>query len=286
MNVSEACRRLSERPGFHQAVLAIIVVNALVMGLATWPSLNGEWGWLFHAVNLAVQALFVVEIVVRIAAHGRRPLAFFRDGWNVFDFAVVVLSLLPAAGSLATISRLARVLRVGRLVTGMPELRLIIGTMLRSIRSMGHVVMLLGILVYVYGVVGHHLFGRVDPEHWGTLGRAAHTLFLVITLEGWIELMQESEAATPWAWLYYFSFIVVGVFVVINLFIAVVINNLEKARDEAAAEVEGSAHTVIAVELKALGARMDELAHALHAREHPPAADGGARSAPTGAEVG
>lgn len=161
----------------------------------------------------------------------------------------------------------------------MPELRLIIATMLRSIRSMGHVVVLLGILMYIYGVVGHHLFGRVDPEHWGTLGRAAQTLFLVITLEGWIEVMEASEAATPWAWLYYFSFIVVGVFVVINLFIAVVINNLEKARDEVQAEVNGPAHTAIAVELKALGARMNELAHALHARKHPPAAADGRAAA-------
>lgn len=121
MNVSEACRRLSERPAFHQVVLSIIVVNALVMGLATWPAVAVEWGWLFAAVNSAVQALFVAEIAIRIAAHGRRPLAFFRDGWNVFDFAVVVLSLLPAAGSLATISRLARVLRVGRWSPGCPS---------------------------------------------------------------------------------------------------------------------------------------------------------------------
>jgi voltage-gated sodium channel len=105
--------------------MMLILVNAAAMGLETWPVISLSWGWLLGAINTIVQALFVVEITIRIAAHGWRPSGFFRSGWNVFDFAVVAVSLLPVAGSLATVARLARVLRVGRLVTGMPELRLI-----------------------------------------------------------------------------------------------------------------------------------------------------------------
>jgi voltage-gated sodium channel len=264
----ESCKRLVESRWFQNAVLGLIIVNALVMGLETWPALAARWAGLFRAMNGAVQGAFLVEITLRLVAHGSRPHRFFQNGWNVFDFTVVALSLLPAAGPFATVARLARILRVGRLVSGMPDLRLIIGTMLKSIPSMGHVVMLLSLLIYVYGVTGHHLFGAVDPDHWGTLGRAAQTLFFVITLEGWIEIMKASEPATPWAWVYYVSFIIIAVFVVTNLFIAVVINNLEKVRsEEASASGEPppvDEHQLLA-EVRALGARIDRLSEAVNA---------------------
>jgi voltage-gated sodium channel len=269
----ESCQRLVESRWFQNAVLGLIVVNALVMGLETWPALAVRWPGLFRSMNGAVQGAFLVEIALRLVAHGSRPDRFFRSGWNVFDFAVVALSLLPAAGPFATVARLARILRVGRLVSGMPELRLIIGTMLRSIPSMGHVVMLLGLLIYVYGVTGHHLFGAIDPDHWGTLGRAAQTLFFVITLEGWIEIMKASAPATPWAWVYYVSFIIIAVFVVTNLFIAVVINNLEKVRSEeasASGEPPPVDERVLLEELRALGARIDRLSETVNARTPRP----------------
>ena len=262
--MTSLCRRIAGDPLFHRTVLVLIVLNALVMGLETWPALASRWAVAFDVANVIVQAMFVAELAVRIAAYGPRPLSFFRSGWNVFDFVVIALSLLPVAGPLATVARLARVLRVARMATGMPELRLIIGTMLRSIPSMGHVVMLLGLLIYIYGVIGHHLFAGVDAEHWGSLGRAAHTLFVIITLEGWVEIMRKSAEATPWAWLYYLSFIVIAVFVVINLFIAVVINNLEKARSEDARAGQPPAECGdVAREVRALSARLEEVAAAI-----------------------
>lgn len=259
------CRRLVDSAAFHRAIMALILFNGIVMGLETSPALVASMSAAFRAANLAVQSIFVLEIAARIVAHGRRPLGFFRSGWNVFDFLVVALSLLPAAGSLATLARLARVLRVGRLVSGMPELRLIIGTMLRSIPSLGHVVVLLALLMYVYGVIGYQLFAQVDPEHWGGLGRAVQTLFVIITLEGWVDIMKTSSEATPWAWVYYVSFIVVAVFVVINLFIAVVINNLEKVRQEDLDGQQTQAVTLGADELQRLTARMEEVTAALRA---------------------
>jgi voltage-gated sodium channel len=231
-------RRLADNRHFQNFVLGVIVLTAIIVGLETSETLVGRYGALFHWLDVVVQTIFVFEIGIRLLAFWPRPLAFFRDGWNVFDFAVVVASLLPQAGAFAMVARLARLMRVTRLVSVFPELRLIVSTMLRSIPSMGHVIMLLGLLLYVYGILGFYLFGEHDPKHWGTLGAALLTLFQMLTLEGWVEVQESALEAYPWAWLYFGSFVLVAVFVVVNLFIAVVINNLELAKLEQQADAD------------------------------------------------
>lgn len=230
--VAAGCSRIVERPVFRHAVVALIVLNAAGLGLATFPAVRADWGGGLAAVTAVVQVAFVLEIGVRLAAHGRKVKQFFLDGWNVFDFAVVTLSLLPAAGAFATVARLARILRVARLVSALPDLRLIVGTMLRSIPSIGHVLALLSLLLYVWAVVGVELFGRVDPARWAHLGVAAETLFQVLTLEGWAEILAQVRPGRPWAFLFFASFIFTAVFVVVNLFVAVMLDNLEKVRGE------------------------------------------------------
>ena len=206
-----------------------------------------------------------VEIALRLLAHAPRVDRFFRDGWNVFDFLIVALSLLPTAGSFATVARLARLLRALRLVSALPELRLIVATMLRSIPSLANVIVLLGLILYVYAVLGVHLFAAADPAHWGTLARAGLTLFEILTLEGWVDLMDASLAATPWAWVYYVSFVVLAVFVVINLFIAIVINNLEAAKREQRLPTPGRRD--LAERLAGVRAELVELEEALRSAE-------------------
>lgn len=228
----EWCRRVAAAPGFRRGVVLLILANALLLGLLTFPGLRERWGGALAALSALVQILFVAEIAIRLGAHGRRPGAFFRDGWNLFDFTVVALSLLPAAGPFATVARLARILRVARLVSSVPDLRLIVGTMLRSIPSIGHVLVLLSLLLFVWAVVGVELFGAVDPERWGHLGLAVETLFQVLTLEGWAEVQGEVRPGRPWAFLFFASFIFTAVFVVVNLFVAVMLDNLEKVRAE------------------------------------------------------
>jgi voltage-gated sodium channel len=218
--------------GFRRGVVLLILGNALLLGLLTFPQLRERWGAGLAAVSALIQVLFVAEIGVRLGAHGRRPGAFFRDGWNLFDFTVVALSLLPAAGPFATVARLARILRVARLVSSVPDLRLIVGTMLRSIPSIGHVLVLLSLLLFVWAVVGVELFGAADPVRWGHLGLAVETLFQVLTLEGWAEIHGEVRPGRPWAFLFFSSFIFTAVFVVVNLFVAVMLDNLEKVRAE------------------------------------------------------
>jgi voltage-gated sodium channel len=249
--------------GFHHAVLGLILANAALIGLETSPSMMTTYGAWLRGFNWLFQAAFVLEIGCRLAVLGRGWPGFFRDGWNTFDFVVVAASLVPAVGAIATVARLARVLRVLRLVSAFPDLRLIVATMLRSVTSMGHVTLLLGLLLYVYGVVGYHLFHDADPGRWGSLGRSVLTLFEVLTLEGWVEMQEASMQATPWAWAFYMSFIVIAVFIVINLFIAVVINNLEAAkRDERAGAAATSPRDVLP-RLEGIRAELDRLAQEL-----------------------
>jgi voltage-gated sodium channel len=258
------CRRTSESRWFQNSILGVIVFNAAVMGLETSRDLVGAYGAVFAWLNALVQALFVAELAVRIAARWPRVHRFFGEGWNVFDFAVVAVSFVPAVGPFATVARLARILRVARLVSAFPELRLIVGTMLRSIPSMAHVVLLLALLLYIYAILGYSLFHTHDPTHWGSLGASLQTLFQILTLEGWVEIQQAGLQAHAWAWLYYASFIVIAVFVVINLFIAVVLNNLEAARREQSAEATpGEEADEVLARIRALRQELAELERAV-----------------------
>ena len=217
---------------FNRGITAIILLNAIVLGLDTSTWLAARVGTWLETANHVFLGVFVLEACVKIAAAWPKPLRYFKDGWNVFDFAVIVVSLLPSTGELATLARLARLLRVLRLVSTLPELRLIVATLVRSIPSMFNVVCLMSIIFYIYAVAGYHLFHDVDPTHWRTLGISALTLFRVVTLEDWTDVMYAAMEHYWWAWAYFVSFVVVGTFVIINLFIAVVLNNLDEAKAE------------------------------------------------------
>jgi voltage-gated sodium channel len=253
------CRRLVAAPAFERTVVGLILLNAVVLGLETTPSMEARWGGVLDRIDAALLAAFCVELVLRVAACWPRLGAFFRNGWNVFDAAVVLAALLPAIGPTAGVARLARVLRVARLVSTVPELRIVVGTMLRSIPALSHVLLLLGLLIYVYGVLGVQLFREADPAHWGSLPIAFGTLFQILTLEGWVEV--QARSAHPFAPLFYGSFIVLAVFVVTNLFIAVVLSNLEQVRREE----PGDGDADVRAEVETLRAGIDRLARRLGA---------------------
>ena len=243
-------RRMVNSRRFEPFMIALILINALLIGLETSPAFVAKYdGWL-HAGNDIILGVFIVEAVLKIAAVAPRWGLYFRSGWNLFDLSVIVLSLIPATGEFALVARLVRVLRVLRLISAVPQLRLIIATLMRSIPSMGHVILLMSVIFYIYAVTGFHLFAEVDEEHWGTLGAALLTLFQMVTLEGWVEVMEVTLEAQPLAWLYFVSFILVGTFVVLNLFIAVVINNLEQSKIEQLEELtEPTTHHEVLKEL-------------------------------------
>lgn len=225
-------QRISQSNWFNHSITAVIVVNALVIGMDTSPVLANRFGDLFELANQIILIIFVAEAAIKMLAEWPKVHNYFKDGWNIFDFSIIVFSLLPATGQLATLARLARLLRVLRLVSALPELRLIVATLVRSIPSMGHVLGLMSIIFYVYGVAGYHLFHDIDPTHWRSLGISLLSLFRIVTLEDWTDIMYAAMDQAPWAWVYFVSFVVLGTFVVVNLFIAVVLNNLDEAKSE------------------------------------------------------
>lgn len=264
-SLPDRCRSLAESPRFQRAILFTIAFNAVLMGVETSVEVMRQAGPLLHGLNRLIQAIFVFEISVRLAATWPRMGRFFADGWNVFDFSIVALSLLPVAGPLANVARLARILRVARLIGVSGELRLIMNTMLRSIPSLGHVSLLLGVLVYVYALIGFQLFASTDPAHWGSLWQSIRSTFQILTIEGWPDIQNAVIERHPFSPVFFMSFIIVAVFVVVNLFIAVVLNNLEKARDEQLREEEVASGNDILLAIHDLRTRLTDLEARLRA---------------------
>lgn len=225
-------QRMVSSGWFRHGVTLVILLNAAVIGLDTSATLTARYGALLRGANQLFLGIFVVEALIKMVAHHPRVHRYFADGWNLFDFSIIVISLVPSVGVLATVGRLARLMRVLRLISTLPELRLIVSTLMRSIPSMFNVIMLLSIIFYMYAVAGYHLFHDVDPVHWRNLGISLLSLFRIVTLEDWTDIMYAALEVHWWAWAYFVSFVVIGTFVVINLFIAVVLNNLEEAKRE------------------------------------------------------
>lgn len=215
---------------FEYFIIAVIIVNGVLLGLETSAVIAGRYADLLELGNQIALGIFIVEAILKMAALWPRPQAYFRDGWNIFDFMVIVFALIPATGQFAMIARLARLLRVVRLISAVRDLRLIVAALVRSIPSVGHVIMLMSIVVYIYAIMGFHLFHVHDPEHWGSLAISLLTLFNIITLDGWTDVMDTAMRRHSWAWIYFVSFVVVGTFVVINLFIAIIINSLDDTK--------------------------------------------------------
>ena len=230
--------RLTGAPAFEYAIIAVIIINAILLGMETSPALNDRYGDWMHLGNWVALGIFIVEALLKMLAQAPRIDRYFRDGWNVFDFSVIVFALIPATGGFAMAARLARLLRALRLISTIRELRLIVAALVRSIPSVFHVIMLMSIIVYIYAIIGHQLFSEHDPENWGNLGVCVLTLFNIITLEGWTEVMKTAMELHDWAWIYFVSFVVIATFVVINLFIAIIINNLDEAKAERLQELQ------------------------------------------------
>ncbi len=248
---SVLARRLRDDRRFEIFVLAVIVVAGINVGLETSTVLMNRYGGLLKTIDAVVLGIFTVEVFIKILAEGRKPWRYFFSGWNLFDFTIVVVCYLPLNGEYAAVLRLARVLRVLRLITTLPRLRILAGALLRSLPSMFYVTLLLLILFYAYAVLGVYLFRGNDPTHFGTLGHAMLTLFRVVTLEDWTDVMYtaiqgsdvypamgaipmgpEPQAFGFWGAAYFVSFVVFGALVMINLFIGVILTSITEVQGE------------------------------------------------------
>ena len=234
----DLAHRLTHSYGFEYFIIGLILFNAILLGLETLTFvMEGYAGWIALGQQVTL-GVFILEAALKMFAVSPRADRYFRDGWNIFDFSIIVFSLIPATGGFAVIARLARLMRLLRLVSAVPELRLIVATLVRSIPSMLHIVALMSLMVYIYAIIGYQLFHEHDPEHWRNLGISLLSLFRVVTLEDWTDIMYKAMELHPLAWIYFVSFVVLGTFVVINLFIAVVINNLDEAKQDRLRELE------------------------------------------------
>ena len=226
-----AIKQFSQSNFFEYSIIGLIIFTAGLIAYEAFPQWMtpqiSNWFNIFHGIVLGA---FVVEAAIKIIALSPRPWEYFKSGWNIFDFSLIVLSLLPIASQFAMLGRVLRLLRVLRLINALPELRLIVETLVKSIPSMFHITVLMSILFFIYAVLGFHLFHEHDPTHWRDLAYSLLTLFRIVTLEDWTDVMYKAMELSPAYALYFVSFVVVGTFVIVNLFIAVVINNLDEAK--------------------------------------------------------
>jgi len=227
----------------HHLILGLIVANAVTLGLETSDAVVAEAGGWLRVFNAVVLAVFTVEILIKLVAFGPR---FFRSGWNVMDFLVVAISLVPATGPLS-ILRSLRILRVLRLLSTVRRLRQLTESLLSAIPSIGWITFMLGLVFYVFAVIGTELFGERFPDWFGNVGASMYTLFQVMTLESWsMGIARPVMEAYPHAWLYFVPFILISAFTILNLFIGIIVNSMQalhwEEEESRRQETEAKAH--------------------------------------------
>lgn len=254
--------RLVDSDAFNLAIAGVIVINAIVLGLETFPSVMASYADQLILANEICYGVFVVELVLRFASYGKRPQDFFKSGWNVFDLIIIGGVWIPGVRENATLLRILRLARIARLLRFLPDARVLIATVVRSIPPLASIVVLTFLILFIYGMVGWALFGEALPASWGTITRAMLTLFILLTLENFPTYLEEALAVTPWATVYFVSYVLVAAFVIFNLLIGIIISSMESARErEALREAKESGITGDAV------ARIHEIREALDALE-------------------
>ncbi len=258
---------LVESPKFINFIAGLIVLNAIILGLETYPEIRLFYGGVLHFFDVFILAVFVLEMALKLYLY---RLSFFRAGWNVFDFLIVSISLVPAGDAL-TVLRAFRIFRILRLMSIVPQMRRVISALLLSIPGMASIVGILFIIFYVSSVLATQLFGtHGDPmmqELFGSIGASMYSLFQVMTLEGWSEnIAKPVMNIFPWAWMFFIPFIIVTSFAVLNLFIGIIVDamNIVKGEDleEEGAEIMAKAHdetVVLQKEISALRRDMKEI---------------------------
>ncbi|WP_416968171.1 ion transporter [Streptomyces sp. 4F14] len=228
--VASICRSATESRWFTTGVCWLILANAVVLGVETYPAAVEAGQVRIKAAEYTFFTAFTIEAAVRAGAHAERPSGYFRSPWNLFDLTLLVLIGLPFLSENATALRLLRLGRVLRAARMLPQLRIIFVAIGRSIPGAMAFVLAGALLLYMYAMFGWMFFAERDPEHYGTLGRAILNLFLLATLDGLSDAVRAGLAISPWSILYYASYVLLTSFVLVNVLIGVVINSLEEAR--------------------------------------------------------
>lgn len=248
-------RSFLESRHFEQAIVTVIVVNAVTLGAETFDGLTDRVGGFLHAVDRITLAVFVVELALRLYAYGRE---FFRDPWNYFDSIIVAVALVPASGP-ASVLRALRILRALRLVSAVPSMRKVISALLAAIPGMASIIGLLILIMYVASVLSTELFGRIAPDYFADLPTSLFSLFQIMTGEAWPDIAEQVMTEMPWAWVFFVGYILTSSFVVLNLFIAVVVNAMDDQTTSAEEKRTEDKLDAVLGELARLHAKIDAL---------------------------
>ena len=227
--LSERVRDFVERDIVRHTILAIIVFNAISLGLSTSEFVMSKFGSIFIVLDRIVLTIFVIELLLKLFAY---RMSFFRNAWNVFDLLIVSLGLLPQSEGLSALRGL-RVIRALRLLSAMPQMRAVVQALLAAVPGMGAVIIMISIVFYVFGVMATMMYGATFNVWFGTLGRSLYTLFQIMTLESWsMGIVRPVMAVHPNAWIFFVPFIVITAFSVLNLFIGLLVNTMQTAVEE------------------------------------------------------
>lgn len=249
--------RIMDGKAVQRLVTTLILVNAAILGLLTSKETVDQWGWLLLPLDAAILACFVIELALRFAARG---VALVRDPWALFDCIVIAIALVPASGPFAVL-RALRVLRVLRLVSINPSMRKVVHALLASLPGMGSIIMLMGLIFYVAAVMATQLFGERFPEWFGSLSASLYSLFQMMTLDSWSSgTVRPIMKVYPYAWVFFIPYVLVATFMMLNLFIAVIVNAMQDAQESSAEEQAKAARDqAILDELRALRTEIAEL---------------------------
>lgn len=220
-------RLLVENSAFQAAVLVLIVVNAVILGAETFPGVLDMAGPALRLIDRLILYAFIVEISLRIFAWRAE---YFRNGWNIFDFLIVLVSLIAATSGLAAL-RAFRVLRVLRVITVIPRMRVVVSALLDSLPGIASVGVVLALIIYVFAVIASNLYGAAHPARFGDVFASMYTLFQIMTLEGWPDIAAQVGETHPRSWMFFLSFVLLATFTMLNLFVAIVVRVVEEDSD-------------------------------------------------------
>ncbi len=238
-----------------QVIVGVIVFNAIILGLETSDSAMARAGGLILLLDRLCLTIFVVELAAKLFAQGAR---FFRGGWNIFDFIIVAVALLPSTGGLS-VMRALRILRVLRVVSVLPSLRRVVEGFVTALPGMGSVFLLMGIVFYIGAVMATKLFGDSFPEWFGTLGASGYSLFQIMTLESWsMGIVRPVMDVYPYAWAFFIPFIMMTTFAVVNLLVGLIVNSMQDAHSEEGNAVTEAYRDEVLAKLAAIEKRLDK----------------------------
>jgi len=230
-------RKIDNSKIFQGIVIAVILLSALLIGAKT-HNLSPYAIHVLLLLDVAVTIFFTIEICIRFLACPDKK-SFFKNGWNIFDVVIVIGSLIPSGGTGILLARLLRVFRVLRLVSMVPELRLLINALLKAIPRMGYIALLMFVIFYIYAAIGSMLFNTINEVLWGDVSISMLTLFRVATFEDWTDVMYETMAVYPLSWIYYLTFIFLTAFIFLNMMVGTVLEVMSQEHEQFRAEQHG-----------------------------------------------